>query len=393
MTAPTQLVDAFAHGAAGPNITFPIPENQGTPGSGTASFDLGFPPETMQNPAAGGVPPFGQDMNGVLFMISSVVAFLNQGNTFQFSSGFAASIGGYAAGSIVQSARTDSPGSGFWLNTVANNSSDPDASTASGWVPISNYGYTTVAASSAVGGVITLTAQQAARSAVIITGTLAGNLSVVFPPWLDSWLVINTATVGAFALTARTAAGTGVTVPPGGFAQPTGIYGDGTNIYSSVTPLTVPIDQNPTPLTLVERTNSGYILGQYFNQASAIENVPNPDAVFVESANDGFLRKMPWAQLKTLIGTAAAVTGGWDIGGFQLRYGSLNVPGAIVNNVTFGTAFTTQCETVLLVVRGSTGVEFFCHSPPGGTPSTPSTTAFSVYSNANAQIDYVAIGN
>lgn len=372
MAAPTQLVDAFAHGAAGPNITNPIPENQATPGSGVASFDLGFPPETMQNPAAGGIPPFGQDMNGVLFMISSVVAFLNQGNNFQYSSAFATAIGGYAQGSIVQSARTDAPGSGYWLNTVAANTSDPDASTSSGWVPISNYGYTTVDVSTAVAGVITLTAQQAARSAVIVTGTLAGNLSVVFPTWLDSWLVINNADVGAFALTARTASGTGVAVPPGGFAQPTGIYGDGTNIYSSVTPLTVPIDQNPTPLTLVERTNSGYVLAEYFNQASNPETITNLTAVFVENASDGFLRKQaPAAFLSTL-------------GLMQIRSGSFNCIAGDVTE-TFAKAFPNSCTSV--VVQGEfTGVDV-------GNVFSRTRTGFSFHNGNAGACTYIAVGN
>lgn len=359
MTAPTQLVDAFAHAAPSPNITNPIPENQGTPGSGTASFDLGFPPETMENPAAGGIPPFGQDMNGILFMISSILAFLNKGNTFQYSSGFAASIGGYAAGAIVQSARTDAVGTGYWLNVIANNMTDPDnpaSPNTSGWVPISNYGYTTVDASTAVGGVITLTAQQAARSAVILTGTLTGNLAIVFPIWLDSWLVINSATVGAFAVTARTASGSGVAIPPGGLAQPSGVYGDGTNLYSSITPLSVAVSIAPTPSTIVERNNTGQVLATYFNQDSSLET-PAVGAVFVENtAADGFLRKISLAGFNA----AAGFTSGSSGVGHWVKYPDghieqwgVTAPAGNTPAVTYPLAFPSACESITIGIIGA----------------------------------------
>ena len=64
----------------------------------------------------------------------------------------------------------------------------------------------------AVGGVFTLTAQQAERMYVVLIGVLAANAIIEFPP-VDgaSWVVKNNATLGAFTVTLKVAG----QVPPG----------------------------------------------------------------------------------------------------------------------------------------------------------------------------------
>lgn len=126
--APGQLVLPFAN--AGSKNTIPVPSQIGsTPGA--ASYTDGFPPLTMTAISAGGVPPSGLDMNGVLFAMSAADVWFCAGAGFRFNAGFAASIGGYPIGSQVLRANN----SGYWLCIVDNNTNDPEGAGA-GWIPL-----------------------------------------------------------------------------------------------------------------------------------------------------------------------------------------------------------------------------------------------------------------
>lgn len=289
MTAPSYppvLKEAIAADAGGGFITNPMPESP--TGSNAASIEQGFPPETMTSELAGGKPPLGQDMNGFLFLLSSHLVYLQSGLPYLFDSDVATALGGYPIGSILGMA----DGSGIWLNLVANNTTDPDtggiAGFAAGWRPLASYGASGVATT---GGSTTVNSEQAKKSVVVISGTLTSNANVILPQVAQEWLLVN-ATTGAFSVNVSAGSGANVTVPQGGYGSPLGVYsiGDG-NLYPSVAPLSIPIDQNPTPLTIVQRTNAGYVLATYFNQNSPPEN-PTIDAVFVEANSDGFLRKI-----------------------------------------------------------------------------------------------------
>lgn len=291
---PPVIPQPFANNNAALRNT--IPNTTSTPGQ--ASWDQGFPADTMQPVVAGGVPPFGQDMNGVEFALSSHDYYVQAGALFPFQTAVATAIGGYGVGTLLSS--TDP--TIVWFNTVANNMTDPDGGSAAGWVTLFSYGYATPSIPGA--GNYALTNAEATRKVVVLNGTLTGNLTVIVPNTLQDWLFVNN-TSGAFTTTVRTAAGGGVAVPQGGFSNPLGVYGDGTNIYPTVAPLGVPIDQAATPLTIVERTNAGYILATYFNQSSPIENPP-VGAVFVQNvAGDGFLRKASLAYLESVMDLAA----------------------------------------------------------------------------------------
>lgn len=82
-----------------------------------ATWTTGFPLVTMTYPAAGGLPPFGQDMNGVLNAISSHIAFTGSGGQYKWSSDYVAAKGGYAQGSVVQS----DDGLMAYVSTIDNN--------------------------------------------------------------------------------------------------------------------------------------------------------------------------------------------------------------------------------------------------------------------------------
>ncbi|MEY1087334.1 hypothetical protein AB7160_00555 [Morganella morganii] len=81
-----------------------IPENYETSmESNQATWDQGFGQITMLPAAAGGLPPKGQDFNGIFNQISENIVYLSQGGRFKFSAEYAEAIGGYPKGSILQS--------------------------------------------------------------------------------------------------------------------------------------------------------------------------------------------------------------------------------------------------------------------------------------------------
>ena len=98
---------------------------------GRASYTDGFPPLTRTPLAAGGKPPFGTDMNGVLNAITAIQQWQSAGGTFMYDSVFATSVGGYPKGALVQKADS----TGFWRCTVESNQSNPDTGGA-GWADL-----------------------------------------------------------------------------------------------------------------------------------------------------------------------------------------------------------------------------------------------------------------
>ncbi|EOJ8666968.1 hypothetical protein AB7250_07850 [Providencia stuartii] len=81
-----------------------IPENfSSSMESNQATWDTGFGQITMIPVAAGGLPPKGQDFNGIFNQISENVVYLSMGGRFKFSADYAAAINGYPKGAILQS--------------------------------------------------------------------------------------------------------------------------------------------------------------------------------------------------------------------------------------------------------------------------------------------------
>jgi hypothetical protein len=218
---PAKIMLPFA--ASGIKNTIPVASQIGIT-NGAASFTDGFPPLTMTPLPAGGVPPFGQDMNGVLYQISAWDQWSNAGGQVIYDSAFSAAIGGYPKGAVLQSADL----SGYWLNTVDSNATNPDTGGA-GWVPFVFTGITSLTGGNAT---ITMTAVQYCRKIIVVTGTLTSNINVVFPAGITgSWLFSNQ-TSGAYTVTAKIASGASVSVPQG---YNESIWSDGTNIYGGNT--------------------------------------------------------------------------------------------------------------------------------------------------------------
>lgn len=218
---PGKLVLPFAN--AGAKNTIPTASQIGIT-AGAASLTDGFPPLTRTPIAAGGVPPSGLDMNGILYELSAILRWANAGGGYAYDAAFATNpnVGGYPKGARIM--RSD--GLGYWFNTVENNTTDPEdaGAAAAGWVPDFTYGVTSVAMASAN---VTLTPLQYGKPVIIITGTLTANLNLIFPTIVNEWTVINN-TTGPYTITCKTAAGTGLVVNT--VAR---IVGDGTNIQSA----------------------------------------------------------------------------------------------------------------------------------------------------------------
>lgn len=224
LSAPAQLTLAFAQN--GVKNTIPN-ASQITITPGLASYNDGFPPLTRTAVAAGGVPPFGEDMNGILFALSQALQWEQAGGSYAYSSAFATAVGGYPLAATVPS----SDGQGNWLNTVANNSNDPENSAApNGWQPVLQRGITSVALTNAN---VTLNNLQSAKENIFFTGALTGNVVVTVSPFIKDYKFVN-ATTGNFTLSVKTPTGGAVTLSGGS----TLLIGDGTtlNQYSPNVP-------------------------------------------------------------------------------------------------------------------------------------------------------------
>ncbi|EOV0647715.1 phage tail protein [Cronobacter turicensis] len=216
---PSRITKAF--GVNGLKNTIPVDSSTTTDNNGVATFDKGFPSVTMQPLSAGGIPPSGKDMNGVLYSTTIQQQWQNAGMTYPFSQDFSDAVSGYPKGAIVPS----SVYTGQWLNLNESNGTSPESSTGAntGWVPINNYGVTQITMTS---GSVVMSSLQAAKDRIIISGTLTANVNLIFPAWIKSWVVHNNCT-GNFTITCRTASGTGVVIIPGLVSR---LFCDGVNI-------------------------------------------------------------------------------------------------------------------------------------------------------------------
>jgi len=132
---PTRVSVPFAD--SGTKNVIPIPSQVPT-NPGAASFTTGFPPATFLPLTEGGIPPDGNDFNGILNAITNNLRWSSAGGTYAYNAEFSAAIGGYPKGAFISTASYD----GYWVSTVENNTSNPDAGGA-GWrsVPLAGSSY------------------------------------------------------------------------------------------------------------------------------------------------------------------------------------------------------------------------------------------------------------
>jgi len=127
ITRPTNLLIPFAVAGAKNAISV-------TPASPNASYADGFPPVTMMPLSAGGVPPEGQDFNGIFYDITSHTLWVNAGGQYQFDSALSTAIGGYPIGMVLQ----NNAGTASYVSAVNNNTTDFNSTPSSigvSWIP------------------------------------------------------------------------------------------------------------------------------------------------------------------------------------------------------------------------------------------------------------------
>lgn len=389
IATPPQITQAFA--TSGTANTIPVASQIGiTPGA--ASFTDGFPPLTATPIGSGGIPPSVGDMNGILKMLSAHVAYLQSGAGYQYNSGISTAIGGYNVGAMLLAADN----SGYWLNLTNNNTTNPDTGGA-GWAPIGlQYGIGTV--SGLAGSNVTLTATQYGKSVLLLTGALTANINIIFPAIVAEWLIVNS-TTGAFAITCKTASGTGFAVAQGGWSTASTINGDGTNIYSNAGSFVTSASLATTLASYVTSAQlatslSSYVtqtsltsqlaayettaalantLGSYATQLFVEENFYNTTQIatiltgsylsIAGAASTYVSTALLSTTLSSYITSAAltarlgsgSVPGQWEVSpnGFLRQWGTgTGSPGAPGNRISFTRPYPTACQSVVACALG-----------------------------------------
>ena len=200
LSTPSKVSVAFA--SNGTKNSIPATTSVGDP-TNKASYSVGFPTVTMTPKSAGGLPPFGRDMNGILYDITAEIQYRQAGGRYPFDSSFSTAIGGYGKGAVVQ--RADLLGS--WVSQANNNTTSPETSSTL-WQPegASSYSFTVSNAD------VTLTNAQAAHPVLIVSGTLTANVAVILPAFLKTWAVVDMTNHGQYSLSFKTSNGTGVSL-------------------------------------------------------------------------------------------------------------------------------------------------------------------------------------
>ncbi|KAA1013041.1 hypothetical protein FVF58_09630 [Paraburkholderia panacisoli] len=227
--SPAAFVAPFANAAgAGFIRTIPAASQIGIT-DGAASLHDGYPPKCFSPVAAGGVPPFGQDTNGILYQTTAGVQWQQVGGQPIYNSTFSTAIGGYPNGAILQSA----DGTGFWRSTADNNTSNPDTGGAN-WLPMFFSTSTAIALTNAN---VTLSAAQYSKPIIVLTGTLTAPVALTFPALVQQWTVLNF-TAGSFPVTALTSGGVAVTLSQGGKTE---LRGNGANVVVDALQVGAPV--------------------------------------------------------------------------------------------------------------------------------------------------------
>ena len=133
-TIPARFQKVWAVNAAGAYIrTVPVDSQIGIQ-DGAASFDTGFVPDNFTPVAAGGVPPFGQDFNGLLNTMTAWQQWGQAGGPIPYDATFSAAVNGYPSGAVLASGILKGA---QWYSTVDNNLTNPDDPlTSSGWLRV-----------------------------------------------------------------------------------------------------------------------------------------------------------------------------------------------------------------------------------------------------------------
>lgn len=360
LSTPVLISEGFGVGDGSKTYPIPVASQIGiTPGA--ASFTDGYPPLTRTAIGAGGIPPSGEDTNGILYMATAHLALVCSGQPYRWDSGQESAIGGYGLGAVV----LNTAGDGFWLNTTDGNTTNPDAGGA-GWVPAFNYGETAI---STTGGTVTLTLLQSAKGVIAVTGTLSSNSTLVFPAGIQGdWILAND-TTGGFTMSAQVAGGTNVvSIPQAGPNAPTIVYSNGTDLYNAnvstagLAPINSPhLTGTPTAPTAAATSNTtqiattaqvhAAILAAIAGLAplasptfSGVPTVPTaaPGTNSLQAASTAFVQAAVAPGARSLTGNGYTTLPG----GVILQWGFISVGVFAPANIVFPIAFPSACFSV-----------------------------------------------
>jgi len=340
---PSKVPLPFAN--SGTKNTIPTASQIGiTPGA--ASLTDGFPPLTLTPVASGGLPPFGADFNGIFNLITAVQQWQSAGGSFAFDSVFSTAIGGYPQGAILLGSDKQT----CWLNLADNNTTNPDtAGVAANWIALDAYGIGAV--TGLTNSNVTLTPAQYSKLIITLSGTLTGNVQIIFPASQQQWTIINN-TSGAYTVTCKTNAGTGGLVGQGS-TQP--FYGDGTNLnpisYSSgkqIQPISASVGSNAltisaSALSLDFRSTtlgSGTVTTVTGSPANLV--VPSSATLGTISATQSRLAALALNNAGTIELAVVNIAGGNDLTETGLISTTAISSGSTANNVVYSTTARTS---------------------------------------------------
>lgn len=366
--APAKFTVPFATSGAKNSIPITPPV---TPG--LASYQQGFPPTTMEPIASGGIPPYGQDFNGILNAVNVANLWQQSGFVFSYDAVFAtdSNIGGYPAQALL--CRTD--GLGFWLNTTDNNTSSPDTTGSSGWLSVrANAGAQNIAVSV---GTNTPDPSLLGLRLLVITGSIASPATLVLPLTRGaSWLIQNS-TTGAGSLGVQGSTGSGVTVPQGTIAE---VVTDGTNYYTSAfngSGVYLPISGTAVAATKLATARTIAMTGDVAWTSPGFDGTTNVTAAGTIQSGAVTLAKMAAFQANSLMGNptgstvtpqAITLSNGIQFSGTSLSLGNITPASAAVTGALSAGGVTTLAKTI--VQTGSLGVGTDPTSVPGiGNPA------------------------
>ena len=388
LVTPLLIYRPFGAAAANPTyIKLPIPDADQTGITvNAASFATGFPPNTMTPEASGGLPFFGQDLNGILWMVTAYCANFAAGAMSEFNSTLAGDITGYPLGCVLRNTNGD----GLWINQVEGNSTNPDAGGA-GWLPAAGVGKSAVVLSNTD---VTLSALQAALPLITLSGSLSGNVNVIFPANTgQQWVVSNTCT-GAFTVTAKVAGQTGVVIPATGAGAPTSVYCNGTDIFNTgvstagLAPINSPaLTGTPTAPTASPATSSTTQIATTAFVQAAIAAALTPYAQLASPIFSGSPTVPTAADLDNSLRIANTAWVNRAIGEATLTQvrGSTFTCIAGTQSVTFAVPFPTACDAVT-VTGEYTGWNL-------GNIVTRTRFGFTYLNSNSGRMSYVAVGH
>jgi hypothetical protein len=376
---PTLVAVPFASGAgAGYRNVIPVASQiPVTPGA--ASYTDGFVPVNFQPIASGGIPPFGADFNGIFNALSVANRWNQAGGRYYYDSTFSTAVTGYPKGATLN--RTDNLGA--WLNTVDNNTTDPNSTSSAGWVPVRA---NAVAVSIAVAaGANTPTKEKLGSQVIVCTGSIASASTLVLPLTAGSVYVVHNNTTGAGALTVIGATGSGVTIP-----QTVGyyVYTDGTNFYGAsadVSGLYLPVGGTAVAATKLASARTFSIIGGVTATGVSFDGTGNV-ALNVTAIPGNAATAAKWASAITLT-LAGVVTGTASIDGS----GNVTLTTAVADNA-LSIAKTSGLQTALngkAALSGSSGQSFSASTLSLGQYLTTTYGGNTVY----WQMDAVGISN